>query len=367
MAAVSKVDSKCVFCAPLPGKPDPNKPWDPSSKETRPRVVQPGQKGDASWHYALQILRDEHRIGKHPTESQMKERDIEIKISNYRKIIKKIYETFQVRIEFAQEVFGNSGSCTKKKAREFSIVLANAPELDQKFKDICCATLKAFCEQEKYDDFSTYANEEFYQALMPVHEQLFKEFNVSSEEVQKGIPKGLNKTWEELSVTEKETQAQSVAFAVSYKAYNCKRSPWHPKQPIEALEKQLELHGRHLVLGKFGQLYYEAEDPPSELGKIKGRPVFGWKPNAKRNNRPNFHAVVIVDVKIKDEKSHIYFLDPLDSSDPKQISTQKIYAMSLDRLRSSIISLTGIQARTSDGKIVFESEEQGPNNYALYI
>ncbi len=367
MAIPSKVETS-FFCIPLPGKPDPNQQWDPASKEARPRVTQKEQKGETCGYYALQILRNEKRIGKYPLESQMEARKIEQMISSHRKEISKIDETLQPQIVFATEITNamkpTSGHFTRVLAEEFlknSIHLLEPIHLDR-----CKSHLESFCKQQIHNDLSTYANDCYNQAEIPLMDQFFKTFNISDQKIQDSIPKTMKKSWQELTTFEKNWHRRNMVFMTSIKLYDCKPSPWHPEQPLKSLVEQLKNHGPHVLTGKFGQMYYK-EHPFQLDQKIEGRPLFGWKPDSKRKELLDHHLIVIVGAKIDKEKQHVYFLDPLDSSDPKDITTQKIYVMSFDRLKLSIADLSGIQRRTLDGEVVFDPMEKGINNYALHM
>ena len=146
--------------------------------------------------------------------------------------------------------------------------------------------------------------------------------------------------------------------------YHLNRSAWHPSHPIERLIREISKHGPHAVNGHIGQEFYE--DKPFKLTeKVEGRTVFGWKPTAQRkSNLPSFHVVVLVGA--RSEKGHVYFIDPLDGSDPKNIETQIIYVMSYERLKSVIANLTGMKWKTKQGKVIFDDPEEGENNYALH-
>lgn len=364
MAIPSKVENS-FFCIPPPGKPDPTKPWDPSSKEERPRVIQKEQKGETCTYYALQILRNEKRIGKHPLDSQIEAREIEGKISSHRKDISKIDETLRAQRVFADQLTeALSGRCTREDAEQF--LKKQSARLDPAHRDRAKAYLESFCKQQIHNDFSTYANALYSQARNALEDLFFKAFNISDREIQQSIPKILQKSWQELNPSEKEWHRANMVFMTSNKLYGCKPSPWHPEQPFETLIEQLKSHGPHVLTGKFGQMYYE-EKPFRLEQTIEGRPVFGWKPTFKRKELSDHHMIVIVGAKTDKEKKTIYFLDTLDSSDPKEITTQKIYVMSFDRLKLSIATLSGIQRQQPDGKIVFDKMEKGMNSYALHM
>jgi hypothetical protein len=150
-----------------------------------------------------------------------------------------------------------------------------------------------------------------------------------------------------------------------------KKSTWHPEQPIDNLMEQLKLHGPLLAAGKFGQLFYE--DPSFETNdKIEGRPIFGWKPNAKRREGGlyNQHAVVIVAAQKINGKEYVYFIDPVDGSNPADLRTQKIYVQSYEKFRSFICAndVNLGETRMQDGKPVFaQPQKEGENPYAYYI
>lgn len=361
----STLDPSSVFCPPLPGKPNTKQAYDSSSGQIRGRIVQSAQKGETCGYYALQILRNEKKIGKHPLPSQIKERGIEQIISAHRKAVTHIYNTLYFRIIFSEKLSDSlSKACTIDKARE---ILSTFSQHTLEPKEQCLAALQAFCSQNKYVDFPTFAKNTYEQALIDAHKQYFRVMNISLEIVQNTYPKLSNKNWKETSLIEKRSHMQALVFTDSYRKYGCKRSSWHPDQPIQKLIEQLHLHGPHLIVGKFGRLYYE--DSPTELNmKLKNRSILGWRPpyNKRKNEQEvAFHCIVVVGAKTYQDKEQVYFIDPIDGSDPSDITTQKIYAMAYTRVRSSIASLTGGQMKPDQGQNIFEIETE-ENNYALY-
>lgn len=79
---MSIISNDFVFTPPFPGKPNPNEPY----SQDRSRVVYNGQKGQTCFYYACQLLRDNRRIGKHPTEEFQEERRIEKVFSEHEPI-----------------------------------------------------------------------------------------------------------------------------------------------------------------------------------------------------------------------------------------------------------------------------------------
>jgi hypothetical protein len=353
-----------VFCPPLPGKPDPHQPWDPSLKEKRPRVALAPQKGHICTYYAIKILRDEQVIGKYPSASQRRQREIEMKISRHRKVFTKVDGIWEFNVELAKLMTRTQSSYTRRDARLF--LEEGAKELPC-YREECCTVLRSFCEQEKYDDFVTYTEEKRVDVLADIGKTLLGELGFSYEKLQQSIQKMSDKNRERMSVLEKLWLEENTVFIASYRALGLQHSSWHPLRPIEALIEQLRLRGPHLVSGTLGRPYYQ--DPPFELpARMEGRPVFGWKENAQRLDREGplpFHVVVIVGAKIIDGKGRVYFIDPRDGSDPKDMTTQQIYVISYERLRSSIATLFGTQWKTDDGQYRFKEIKAGMNDYAL--
>lgn len=364
MCINSEINSDHAFCFPSPGKPNPNEPYGSSTTASRSRVIQPAQKGSTCGYYALQILRNEQRIGKCPPESQQIKRKVEVMVSQHRKALTEIDKELAFRIDFAEDLTeAFEGSCTKENAQQFLAHQTDQLALEPKKK--CIAALQDFLKQDLYHDFYTYANESYLQAQMAAHEQLLKKFGLSIEAIRY-IPMHFKQTWETMTSREKEKHERNLTFTYSASAYGCRHSPWHPDQPIASLIEQLKQLGPQLINGQIGRQFYE--DPPFQLNQtIEGRSIFGWKPNSKRKEIKFFHAVVIIGAQIKDRKNLVYFIDPVDGSDPNDISTQKIYAISYDRLRSIITDMDGNRWKNENGEEVFASQKKYANQYALYM
>lgn len=167
-----------------------------------------------------------------------------------------------------------------------------------------------------------------------------------------------------MSLAEKDFHESNLVFAYCAKEHGAKHSAWHPERPIENLADELRSKGPLLVKGKFGQFYYE--DSCFKLdSKIQNRSIFGWNPKAKRKEGVSIlHAVLIVGA--DEKKGRVFFIDPLDGTDPKDIQSQKIYAMSLQRLKDAITNLDG-KSRKWQEIPVFDKDVIENNNYALYL
>jgi len=332
--------SNFSFCPPLPGKPNSRATFDPYSKEP-PRVKQSPQKGETCSYYALQLLRN-----KRPAKDQQSA--VEKEISHYRKVITEIDQPFLK--DFAKELsIIISGPCTQKNAEKILKSRLKGIFQDQ---EKCSNALNTFCNQDKYDDFSHFAENEYLQTLINAHKFFLQKNGISTESAEAVEP------------FDAEWILQNVVFEFSRITYGAKKSSWHPDQPLENLIEQLNRHGPHYVAGKFGQMYYE--DPPSELPtKVEGRSILRWKPNTKRVEGVSLHAVIIVGADSK--KKHVYYIDPIDGSHPNDITSQKIYVMSYERVRASIADLTGAQRKDETGKYFFLPIQDEENNYALHM
>lgn len=348
-----------IYCLPKPGKPDPNQPI----SKNRGRVIQAGQKGHTCTYYALQMLRQDNRIGKHPTtDSQKKEREVEIKVSKHRKCVTQIDETLRPGISTAMEIaeIFETRACDKEIIKQ---MLQSSLEKQEEYPELC-AVLKDFCEQDKYDDIITFAHESYCLSRINVDKEFLDSFGVTQEFIESSIPKLIKKNWNALSAYEKLLHTSSLVFTHSYLAYGCQRSAWHPEDPIEKLIDQIQQHGAHLVGGKFRSEFYDDCSVQLET-KIQGRPVFSC-PSENKINPPENHCIVIVGV--ESQTNSVYFLDPCDRSDPNDIETQKIHKISYEELQSSITNLMGIHFVNSEGKINYETRQKGKsNNYAIYL
>jgi hypothetical protein len=343
------------FCPPPPGKPDSKKLPDSTSKQ-RPRIVQSPQKGDTCMYYALQILRNEKKPIKNPeAPRQLQPTAAEKSISKYRKIQTRIDQYFPVdNAKFLAERTA-SGVFTQTDALSFMVKHLSRKDLKEVLDSLYNA-LTIFCEQDEDDDFFHFIEELHSQKIMQARLSLLEE-------------NGITLPLHEIKDTKRRQLAveDQVKCLMTY-VYKAQKSPWHPSQPIEKLIENLNLYGPHLVIGKFGQNFYQTN--AIKLPEtIAGRTILGWPEHVTRinENEAAFHAVVIVGATVKEEKSCAYFIDPLDGSDSSDINTQKIYEISYQELKASIANLLGIQQRASTGSKIFLPIEKRENKYALYI
>ncbi len=369
MAANSIVFSHGVFCPPLPGKPGPYA----ADGASRLRIPQSVQKGETCIYYALQILRNERKIGKYSSrklpESRFIERLDEKAISKYRKSKTKADYKFGPLFSFEKAIKTelDSGSFSREQAACFLRDKDKIDNIVPKHRQKVCDALTSFCAQNVHHDFSTYLYDQQNQALEKANQQFFEHFDLFPRDCYAEEELG-KKPWKDLSQSELSGAVYQTVFYLMRSAYGCVQSSWHPEQGIEHLIEQLKAHGPHFMGGQIGRSYYE--DAPSVLPQsIEGRPILYWKVNAKRIESYRLHAVVVVGAQInKQGQQLVYFLDPLDGSDPQDITTQKVYVMSYKRLKEAIVSLDGYRSKNPvDGSPIFLEQKLDENSYALHM
>jgi hypothetical protein len=114
-------------------------------------------------------------------------------------------------------------------------------------------------------------------------------------------------------------------------------SSWHPSQPIGHLIAELQKRGPLVVGGCFGALHYAV--PARNLGKQIGeRAVYGWiKTDPKNKNHVTGHVILLVGAENTSTRELVYYIDPIDESDPSHPEKRRIYCMSYERLTSAEI------------------------------
>jgi hypothetical protein len=191
--------------------------------------------------------------------------------------------------------------------------------------------METFCRQTQEDDFSRYTANIILDARKDNDRRLCDRLGVSAATLEKTHLEIQKRMFDGNTV-----QFELVLRVVVERAFKLQRSEWHPSHPITSLMEQLRQHGPHVVCGKLGKLYYEA-DPIRLSGNVAGRPLFGWQPGTGMKPEGNTHAVVVVGA--KSDQELVYFIDPMDGSDPADPQTQKIYVMSYKAFRNRLCDL----------------------------
>lgn len=345
-------DNYC-FCPPPPGKPNFKNP----QAKDRSRVILQPQKENFCSYYALRILSNE-KIASNSSESDSFQK-FKKESSDYRRTLVQIRERFLFNCHFAEGIALKLDSqiVTRVMIEEFRESRIN--EINQVYRRQGQTAIEIFCAQDQCDDFVQFVNDVYYQAVVDAQEKFLLNAGFSQEDV-----KQCTKT---LDLKSSHLALDTIIFRLHYRNFGARKSAWHPNQPIEKLIRQLKLYGPHYVQGYFGQAYYKT--PPAELPlKIEGRTIFGWDVEAQKLDTEERHAIIIIGAQRVREKTYVYFVDPLDSSDPTNVATQKIYAITYDELVNSIVSLNGILLRHATTKIpIFLKEKPQKNMYALHM
>lgn len=356
--------STYIFCAPLPGKPSPSEAR--IEGQTRSRVILKPQEGNTCQYYALQILRDENRIGKNISPLQQTAREYEILFSKCRKMQTDTDKEFHLKLDFAVQLTQNfQESITKEDAK--SLILKSSALFPAEFLDLCCKTLTSFIEQEEYTTLLEFVQNNYVSALRKINRMVFEKFGIENNEcfsIENAADFHM-KPVTEINNNDLNTYENTILLACMQLSYGMRNSDWHPVQPITSLIKELKDYGPHFVKGQFGQEYYSSK--PFELReKIENRPVFGWKVGSKRIFKNDNHAVVVVGAKAENGKELVYFIDPLDGSDPANITTQKIYVISYQTFCTQIATVRGLRLVEKENPH-FVQMNASKNDYAFHM
>lgn len=347
---------KRIFLPHLLGLPDPSQPFDPQLKKMRPRVAQPPQNSELCEKFALDRIRS--HIGNNPLPSQMKQHETETTLGRRYEIALLRHERERWKIDFAEQLTDSNHSkpITRKRAQ---IIMKYPEDMHPEHKAKMLLFLESFCKQEKYDNLLLFAIDLNAEAQIRDEEAFLQQFNIKPEQyVKKMLPS------KELTLRETASLTSAVASCVCEQMYGLKQSLWHPHFPITVLIEQIDKHGPHKVVGKFGQRYY-LEPPFKLVQSICGREIWGWKPNAPRKELVDNHAVLVIGADAITDR--VYFEDPLDGSDPLQPNAAKIYVMSYSNFKSKLCNLRGVMLfHPVSGQRIFDEPKENENNFALY-
>lgn len=173
---------------------------------------------------------------------------------------------------------------------------------------------------------------QFFSKILVDPEHLFNSFKSQDPHAYEASLS--HRTWKDLTWETKIPLFNSFAKHIAYKHYNLRLSPWHPSQPITDLIKELSLKGPLIVGGCFGTSHYSI--PPRVLEKtLEGRAVYGWVKMDPKNTEPaTAHSILLVGAEKTETRQFVYYIDPIDDSDPTHPENQRIFCMSYERLTS---------------------------------
>jgi len=343
--------------------------------KTNEVVPQSRQKGNNCWFYALKILRNQEETAHPPSEAVKQVRhQFQVLASQRRKQQTKVYDEYTLAMDVVRQfktdpLYTKFRLWTKEGAQTFlprlSVLKSTADVQARTEAERTWKLLYPFTQQEHCDDLEAYVLRQHYLSRSTLHEVFLRRlkrdpFNPLNPFT--GIPKA---QFETLDFKHKTKYLEMQAFQASFEELGYLESTWHPELPVDSLANAIETQGPLYVKGFFGQLVYEAR--PFRLERtLLGQPVYGWRPGDQRRAKTSVHSIVLIGVSknIKSpEKSIVYFVDPLDGSNPRDPSQQKIYAMSYQKLITDSASLTNVVYVTKEGRKEGDAYEVG---YALY-
>jgi len=332
-----------------PGKPNPKEPC-MVGIDSRSRVVKGPIKGKESWYYTFNYIRK--RIGKNSCEELKNERDIEKRCSQRRKACVLYLDSFPTIVYqidtdkvrnwliildyVAVEDMIKHWDILKKEF-EKPEVLEGGPSL--------LLSLQEFLKERKDKNLYEFFVRKVYETFNSINADFLTSFGIEPEKMyQKEItdqeyPE--RKAWNKLTRIDKIGILDFFVRKVSAEKYGLQVASWNPTKKIEELTYELEQHGPLYIGGAFGKHVY-IDEPFKMKNKIGGRDIYSWKPGASRNAVVfSAHAVLLIGAKKAQDKSYVFFIDPEDRSDPKDIESQKIYTISYQNLISHICDLHG--------------------------
>ncbi len=365
-----------ICCPPPPGTPDPKLPPDFEDQKPRPRIFLPAQRDICVFDAADRIRLI---IGEHPSVAQHPMRVFEHIVAKTRNAYLQIEIDFGGKQNLAKELMTARNQKINKEVAGELIAYNENPKI--------LSLLREFLVQEQFTDLHEFVMHEYITRIIEVSKHFFQNLENTPEGTKfKGIDKSIDLQIQ--SCLKAGCPLEKVAYSsrsmidniILLHIYCLKSSTWHPGHPLSSLIQEIDRNGPLLVYGEFGKEYYEevafqlSEKVKATVrGEIQERSLWGWKPGAKRKPQSCGHAIVIVGA--RNEKvgakgiEHIYFIDPADSSDPKIPELQKIYVMSLKRLREGILNLDGkrsLDPKISEATFPEPTEKEQPNNYALH-
>ncbi|MGL5626211.1 MAG: hypothetical protein ACRDDW_01670 [Candidatus Rhabdochlamydia sp.] len=320
-------------------------------QDNRERIKQKSQTTFSCQYYALNYLR--HRIGKYPCEDLEQARAIE-KICSLRR--KAMLAVDGPMVTILESITGTRN------------VEENTPEEKMQM-------MQFFIEHQDWNntkELVDFIHQEQLESYMKINIEFFESLKVDIKEIFESeitFENGYIDEWsdfEQLSAKKKSIMLNSFAFIIMAEKYGLKKSPWKPSDNIESLIKELDKNGPLAMGGVFGRSTY-LDAPFCLKQRIENRDVYAWKPGAKRVKTASAHMCLIVGAKKVLDKEYIYFIDPQDSSDPDNESSQKLYLSSYKNFISRSIDLHGRAYSEEVGSQgIVEAPIESKAGYAYY-
>jgi len=328
------------------GKPDQNAPCSPEilENDTRPRVRQDPCEEATCWHDAIETIREQ--IGNHPTPELTEQKKLENHYYTWREAVSKhetslpaifaLVEHPTVREVWTQ--WQHHNAINESLALLFE-PLSRSSEKQEKISLL--PYTQQFVKQEEYKNFYEYAchiklaprikiNEEFLKYFEKTPEKMFTEAFIDPN-YQSNFQRY---SWENMPKAIQIKLLDMFAKEICAEAYGLRKSSWTPFQEVSNLISELKHCGPLVVGGIFGRRAY-SEKPFTMKESVGKRSTYGWRQGTRIDYRAG-HTITIIGAKQLKDKGFVYYVDPEDPSDPKDITAQKIYVISYKSLKENV-------------------------------
>lgn len=345
------------------GKPDPTQIC-PKENDKRDRVFQSASKGNSCWYYVYNYIRK--RIGKNPCAELKEAREIEVRCSALRKTLdkQKFLFPFVICLITDEEMKDTLQKIDMKQAKSliqnWKIVgpKLESPARMEKYPGhpTLLLSLKEFIEQNSEKNLYDFLFKKMVGMRSEANLKFLNSFGVDPQKEYENLINPKNGYIEGVEF-QKLTDLGKASFIECFvrqlcaKKYGLQISKWMPLKGIDLLITQLKEQGPMAIGGMLGKSFY-VDSPFKMSQKIGGRDIYAWKPGAKRVQMGIIcHQALLIGAKKVGDKAYAYFIDPNDSSDPKDISKQQIYMISYENLVKSLCDLNGSFQPTSPSSI----------------
>lgn len=360
LSILENMDTSILFEIPA-GKPDPNQAW-LIEKDTRNRVFQSAYKGNNCWYYTFNFIRK--RIGKNPPQELLQQRELE-KICSARRKAQTNHENSlpssanQLHTELGFKALTPIDLSAAQRIVANKAIMQpyfETPELKEDQPSLF-PFIEEFANKKTHANMHAFLVAKKFETRIKINSEFLSHLNSDLKEAS--ALDGLEQTeigkvnGQDHSITSKAAILDALVREASAKIYGLQKSTWTPSKGIEGLIEELKKKGPLAIGGAFGKGVY-LENPFKMNQKIKEREIYAWKRGAKRHKMTfSGHVVLLIGAKKVQDQAFVYFIDPGDPSDPKDLSQQKIYMISFKNLTSHICDLFGCMNPNSSSSYAY--------------
>lgn len=367
ITVLDKTENSIIYQIPS-GKPDPNEECT-LGKDERKRIWQPAYKDNTCSWYTMNFLRK--RIGKKPCKELQNEREFEKLASKRRKELSKLnaslpYFAELIHMKDYEDFLKKFTKETAKKwlndKKDYEKTLSMMIPEECKHKPSLFPELEQF-QKSELENLYDYFFQKKYVGMYEINLAFFKNVKCNIEErfnedviQNKDFKDTYGDNWKKLPFFPKMHYMDQLAIRICHEKFGLKPSSWVISDSIESLIDQFKEHGPLSAFGRFGSPAYKDKPFKTSL-KIKDRDIYGWKPNAIREEDSNMaHCVLLIGANSVG-KGLVYFIDCADPSDPDDPSIQKIYAMSFKTFTSNLYdSMYGFKNVTQSPHLLYGTQ-----------